>query len=190
VPQKNCPQPSIHDQYYIPNECQTQSRGKALCWFLYNGESLLNNFSSKEVQYNLDYPMQCGPRPTWIIRNGCLAFINYYYKLFTLNFHKKNLLRVFCLQFLVSLLLAMFRRRLSNIRSAGVVSCCSTYHRAVSVAFRPFVCDFFFFNLCLNFITVLPLPIALRNICLPVLTIGLGAAAAEIIYAQSSIHLE
>jgi hypothetical protein len=31
--------------------------------------------------------------------------------------------------------------------------------------------------------------IALRNICLPVLTIGLGEAAAEMIYALSSIHL-
>jgi hypothetical protein len=40
------------------------------------------------VQYNLDYPRQCGPRPPRIIWKGRLAFINYY-KLFILNFHKK-----------------------------------------------------------------------------------------------------
>jgi hypothetical protein len=37
----------------------------------------------------------------------------------------------------------MFRRRLSNKWSAGVVSsCCSTHLRAVSIAFRQSVCDF------------------------------------------------
>jgi hypothetical protein len=37
---------------------------------------------------------------------------------------------------------AVFRRRLSNKRSSAVVSsCCWTHLRAVSIAFRPSVCD-------------------------------------------------
>jgi hypothetical protein len=57
------------------------------------------------VLYNLDYPGQCGPRPSRIIRKDRLAFIKYYYKLFILNF-RKNICQSFVqLQFLASLLL-------------------------------------------------------------------------------------
>jgi hypothetical protein len=86
----------------------------------------------------------------------------------------------------------MFRRRLSNKRSAGVVSsCCSTYPRAVSTAFRPY-------SFCANFILLFFTFFFLfaHNIYdhiishfLLFVVIGLGAAAAEIIYALSSAHL-
>jgi hypothetical protein len=162
------------------------------------------------IQYNLDYSWKCGPRLPRIIRKGRYAFINYCYKLFILNFHKKSL-TVFCLIAVPRFFVAVSRRRPSNKRSSGVVpSCCPTHLRAVSIAFRPSACDFFFYNFCANFILLfftffflfahkiydhivshflLFVIIHPLLICLPVLTTGLGAAAPEIIYALSSVQL-